>query len=703
MALPPVTAGMAFVFLVILAALTAFVTEIISPDTTAIGVLVVLAVAEPLTGVTASEAIAGFAGSATVTILAMYVLSAAVQETGLVERLGVVIGRVTGNSEARLLTATVGTTGTIAGVVNNTPVVAVFIPMVTSLADRAGVSPSRLLLPLSYAAMLGGTLTLLGTATNILAADLSRSLIGQSIGMFTLTPLGVILFLVGTAYLLTVGRWLTPARLAPDAPLVAAYDLSNHLWRLSVRRSSPFVGQTVVQVHETIAAAEGIDADLLLVEQPAPPGDPADAAGSASDEVGVAGFGGVETPDTAGAEERSASGVAAADEPRPVVRSANSDREISAGDTLVVAATTQDANRLAERFDLRQRPREEVTDADLAIDGRLVEALVLPDSRLVDTRVGEARLGSETTVLAIGRGDGEPRRSDLSDVRIRAGDTLLLRASEERVESLTESGDLVLTDAVRPHPSLAAVTEPTDDAAGELDDPERSAVSGASVEQNPKEQTDEPPSPDADGASGTESVDRLETTIAVGTLVGVIVLAALGWVPVVIAALGGVFVILASGTLTPSAAYDAVSWNVIFLLAGVLPLGLAMERTGGAAFLAAGVVATGELLPPIAVLGLFYLVTGVLAAIITPVATVVLLVPVAVDTAAGVGADPFAFVLAVTFASAAAFATPIGYQTNLMVYGPGGYRFTDYLRVGGPLQLLTTVVGTVGIALIYGL
>jgi di/tricarboxylate transporter len=145
-----------------------------------------------------------------------------------------------------------------------------------------------------------------------------------------------------------------------------------------------------------------------------------------------------------------------------------------------------------------------------------------------------------------------------------------------------------------------------------------------------------------------------------------------------------------------------VSWNVIFLLAGVIPLGLAMEETGGAALIAEGLVAAGTVLPTVAVLLLFSLVTGVLSNVITPVATVVLMIPIAVDAAARLGANGFAFLLVVMFASATSFSTPVGYQTNLMVYGPGGYEFTDFVRVGGPLQLLLAVVTTVSVTLLWG-
>jgi di/tricarboxylate transporter len=155
--------------------------------------------------------------------------------------------------------------------------------------------------------------------------------------------------------------------------------------------------------------------------------------------------------------------------------------------------------------------------------------------------------------------------------------------------------------------------------------------------------------------------------------------------------------------MNPTDAYDAVSWNVVFLLAGVLPLGLAMQRTGGDALLAGLLANSTAVLPLLGVLALVYLVSALLANVITPVATAVLMIPVAVDTATRIGANRLTFLLAVMFAASTAFMTPIGYQTNLMVYGPGGYRFTDYLRVGAPLQLLVTVVTTLGLAAFWGL
>jgi di/tricarboxylate transporter len=195
---------------------------------------------------------------------------------------------------------------------------------------------------------------------------------------------------------------------------------------------------------------------------------------------------------------------------------------------------------------------------------------------------------------------------------------------------------------------------------------------------------------------------RSKIPVAVGIVALVVGVAATGAVPIVVSALAGALAMVLTGCLRPTEVYEAVQWDVIFLLAGVIPLGIAMETSGAAALLAGVVVAAAELLPLVAVLGLFYVVTALLTNVISNNASVVLMVPVAVEAAGTLGASVFSFVLAVTFAASTAFMTPVGYQTNLFVYGPGGYRFTDYLRVGGPLQAVFAVVTTLGIVAIYG-
>jgi di/tricarboxylate transporter len=606
------SAGAVVVFGLIAVALVLFVTEAIPNDTTAIGVVVALAALEPWTGITTRGAISGFANTATITIVAMYMLSAGINNTGIVERLGLHLARLTRGSESRVLAATVLTTGPVAGFVNNTPVVAVFIPMVTDLADQSGVSPSKLLMPLSYAAILGGTLTLIGTATNLLASEFASALLPRGpIGMFEFTALGVVVLAVGTGYLLTVGRRLTPARIPANADLVEEFDLAEYLTQVRVPPGSDSLGTPVADLAERTAAGASV---LQL--------------------------------------RRDGRGYLAVD----------SDRRLRSGDVLVVHGTPESVEALCAERGFKSLGRRAVTDDTLdgASDRLLDKALVTETSGFVGETVAETRLREVygTRVLAIRRG-GSLIRTDLDDVELEVGDLLLVRTTAESAAHFAETGDLVSVEA---------------EGLDRLLDADAEAVA--------------PLSP--------------RTPVAVGIMAAVVGAAALGVLPVVIAALGGVFLMVVTGCLTTSDAYDAVSWNVIFLLAGVIPLGLAMEQTGGASLIAEGLVAAGAVLPTVAVLLLFSLVTGALANVITPVATVVLMIPIAVDAAAKLGANGFAFLLVVMFASATSFSTPVGYQTNLMVYGPGGYEFTDFVRVGGPLQLLLAVVTTGGVALLWG-
>ncbi|SFR35032.1 SLC13 family permease [Halogeometricum limi] len=606
-----VSADVLVVFAVLVAAVALFVSEAVSPDVTAIGVVVVLVALEPFTNVSAADGLSGFSNPATVTIIAMYVLSAGVQRTGIVRRLGVEVAHLTRGDENRLLAAIVGLTGPIAGIVNNTPVVAVFIPMVTDLANEAGVSPSKLLIPLSYASMLAGTLTLFGTATNLVASELSADLLGRSFGVFELTPVGIVVFLVGGVYLLTVGKWLLPARVPPGSR-TERYEVQPYLARVLVTSRSPLVGNFAQVVAEDARRDLGIDVvDVVR-----------------GDQHFVA---------------------------------ADSDRQLEARDILTVRGNPPSIQRFVEYAALRQLPRAAVTDAELDHPERstLVELVVPANSPLEGETVESARLREryDAIVLAVRRAGGELVRDGIGATELRGGDALLLQTTAEAADFLAETDDFVVTNEVFDE-VMARVRE--------------TGVSRATV-------------------------------VAVGILLSVVAVAALGVLPIAIAALAGVVAMVVTDVISPNEAYDAVNWNVIFLLAGIVPLGIALRETGGAALVADAVVGATAGLPILAVLALFYLLTGLFANVITPVASVVLFLPIAVSTAESVGADPFSFVLGVTFAASTAFVTPVGYQTNLMVYGPGGYTFTDYVRVGGPLQLLLAVVTSVAIAFWWGL
>ena len=618
---------MLFVFALILCALVLFATEPVPVDVTAIGVLVALLLVDPISeGLAAagvlSEALyvlrpagadlsaaldnglSGFASTATVTVLAMFILSSGIQRTGIVQRLGHWISGFTGNSETRQLGATIGIISPLSGFINNTAAVAILLPMVTDLAHRAKTSPSKLLLALSYASMFGGTLTLIGTSTNILASDLFATLTGtgEGFGMFEFTALGVVVTVVGAAYLLTVGRWLTPARITPEDDLTAEFGMSEYLTEVVVREDSPIVGQTVASA----LATNDLDVDLLQLIR---------GERTFLDRLGK--------------------------------------KVVQPGD---VFALRTDRDTLVELLDvdgLDVVPDVAVDDTELETAEEatnLVEVVVAPGSSLVRESLVSTnfRQRYDATVLAIRRG-GDVFRTRMDHITLRVGDTLLVQGTAESIERLNANPSFIV--------------------AREIERPD---------------------------------FRKAKTPLAVGIVAAVVLAAALTPIHIAITALAGALAMVVTGCLKPAEIYDAVQWDVIFLLAGVIPLGIALQQTGGADLLADGIVQSATVLPPIGVLGLLYVVTALLTNVVSNNASVVLMIPVAFETATQLGANTFSFVLAVTFAASTAFMTPVGYQTNLFVYGPGGYRFTDYLRVGGPLQALFAVVTTLGIAVIWG-
>ncbi|WP_435126624.1 SLC13 family permease [Halobaculum sp. D14] len=610
-----------FVFLLVAAALALFVLEPVPVDITALGVLVTLLVATPVTtaladlGVVAApldlvsvdEGLSGFANKATLTVLAMFVLSEGVRMTGIVQRLGTLIAGLTEGDETKQLGATIGVVGPISGVINNTAAVAILLPMVTDLAERGRTSPSKLLLPLSYASMFGGTLTLIGTSTNILASDLYARLapaaVARQFRMFEFLPLGVVLLAVGTAYLLTVGRWLTPERIKPRTDLTEEFGMADYLTEVVVREDSPLVGQRV----ETALGDVDFDVDLVQLIR--------------GDSVFLEPLG---------------------------------QKEIQAGDVFAVRTDRDTLVDLLDVEGLDLVPEATVDESELEAaesSQNLVETVIAPGSSLVGESLASAsfRQRYDATVLALRRG-GDVIRKRMDNIPLRVGDTLLVQASSDSLERLDSNRNFIVAQEVEQH-----------------------------------------------------DFRESKTTVAVGIVAAVVLLAALDVMPIVVSALAGALAMVATGCLNPGEVYDAVQWDVIFLLAGVIPLGIAMENSGAAGLLADTIVAAGGVLPPLVLLGSFYVVTALLTNVISNNASVVLMIPVALEAAAQLDANPLAFAMAVTFAASTAFMTPVGYQTNLFVYGPGGYRFTDYLRVGAPLQALFAVVTTLLIPVVFGL
>ncbi len=626
-----VTPEMLVVFGIIVIALVLFVTELLPIDVTAILIMVLLMVLGTdgvvnLTEISTAEGTSGFSNSATITVLAMLILSSGISQTGVVQIIGRKMSAFAGDDFDKQLLATIGVSGPISGFINNTPVVAILVPVISDIAHQGKTSPSKLLIPLSYASMFGGMLTLIGTSTNILASDVSARLLDHPFSMFEFTKLGIVVLVVGSLYLMTVGHRLLPERVPVEEDYVQEYAIEEYLTEVTVDDDSPLVGTTVANAIDHVE----FDADILQVVRD-----------------------GEEFIEPIG------------------------QKTIRAGDLLRLRADRATVQQLVDRETVTLVGSPE-TDAELEPDEiperTLVEIVVPRGSFLVGESLESStfRQRYDATVLAF-RSRGETVRSNMDERRIRVGDTLLVQAAPDSIDRLSQNDDFIVAH------------EP----------------------EEPDYRTEKIPHAAAimAGVVGFVAIpwgvvgSTLAAVTGIGALEG---LAALS-LPILVTALAGVVAMVATGVLRPTEIYDAVEWDVIFLLAGIIPLGMALEQTGGADLLGSLVAATGAYLPPLGVLWVFYIATGLITGVISNNASVVLMLPVAVETATQIGADPFAFVLAVTFAASTAFLTPVGYQTNLFVYGPGGYKFSDFVRIGAPLQLLLSVVTVLGIAFFWGL
>lgn len=604
--------GIAVVLGLIVIVLVLFVTEWIPVDVTAIGLMVSLILLEPWTKVGASEGVQGFSNPATLTVLAMFMLSEGVRRTGIVQILIRWLESFTGDSEERSLFALFALAGPPSGFINNTPVVAILIPVARKLARNAGVSPSRMMMPLSFISMLGGTLTLIGTSSTIIASELSQRLIGKPITMFEFTFLGVILMVVGVVYMYTIGWHLIPDRVKTDENLVQEFEMEDYLTDVEVLEGSEFVGQTVRDmIHQ-----EAFDLDVSQVIR----------------------------------DGRSIRG--------------NIDQiTILPGDILVIRASRDTLNQFIESVHLaihgkqdalpehiqEEAQPEGTQPAEEVEDGlTLAEVVLLPNCPIVGQSVRQSgfRDRFHGTVLAVRRG-GEVIRERMKNLELQPGDTLLVQTGPTTVNRISNNPGFVVTG-----------TEVLEEA----------------------------------------RMERIPHAILI--MIGVVLLPALDVLPIMVSAFTGAFAMILSGCLRMREAYAAVSWDIIFLLAGVIPLGIAMENTGTDRIIADLILYCAPYLPTWGMLFLIYVITVSLTNLISNAAAVILMLPIAVTVAQAIGANVFSFVMLVTLGSATAFISPIGYQTNLMVYGPGGYKFTDFARVGLGLQILTGVILTIG-ALVF--
>jgi di/tricarboxylate transporter len=548
--------------------------------------LIVLSAVVVLGLVTPQEGISGFANEATVTVAAMLVLSAGLMRTGAVDLLGRWMARVTGRSETRLLLVMLATIIPVSALINNTAAVAVLLPVILGRSREIGVAPSRLLMPLSFGSQLGGTLTLIGTSTNLLVAGLVLDLGLARIGLFDITPPALVLTALGVIYMLTLGRWLTPTREAA-ADLLSRYELREYLTGLVVGADSPLAGRSLAETH--FGESHGLQ--VLEVRR---------------------------------GDER--------------IRYPDGSTVIQAADRMVVRGKIADIAQIEEVDHLKIAG----TRPELESDPQFAELIVPPRSPLAGRSIRELNFRVRYGITAVGiQRHGEAIVERMSDVRLEPGDVLLVQGDPARFQELHRSRDLAVLGAVH-----------------------------------------------------LPARRRRKIPLAVLIMALVVLLPALEVTTILVSSILGVVAMFVTGCITPDEAYGSVDWMVIVLLGSILPLGIAMQRTGAAELLAAGLLQVASPLGLYGVLATVYLLTSVMTEVITNNAAAVVITPLAVAIAAGLGVSPLPFVVAVMFAASNSFVTPIGYQTNTFIFGPGGYRFSDFVRVGGPLNLIMVVAAT---------
>jgi di/tricarboxylate transporter len=586
----------ALVLLILVGAVVLFATEKFPVDFVAIMVLGILLITQL---VTVEEGISGFSNPATITVGAMFVLSAALTKTGALQTVARLLVRL-GRYPLVLMMLLIPIAAFPSAFINNTPVVAVMLPLVLAVCARRKFSPSKFLIPLSFASQFGGVCTLIGTSTNLLVSAISDRAGFGAFTMFEFARFGLILVAVGTVYFVLVGYWLLPKRRGEQ--LTEVYQLGEYITELRVMPKSSLIGKTVMDSK----LGERYDVTILEILREgknlwAPLREP-----------------------------------------------------IREGDVLMVRGKVQALMELKETQRLEIESEFTLRDEALQTkDLRLAETLVSANSSLIGHTLGDAdfRRRYNAIVLAIQR-RGHTFREKLNQVKLAFGDALLVSAPRDTIAKLRGTEDFVV---------LTEVEEP--------------------------------------------AYRRGKGPLTLLIVAGVVLFASVPVftaqpLPILVTAVIGAIAMVMTRCISLEEAYTAIDWKVIFLLAGILPLGIAMQKTGTAAFIAEqGVNLVAGTVPgpwrAIAVLAMIYLLTAALTECMSNNATAVLLTPIAISTAVGIGVDPKPLMMAVAFAASTAFATPVGYQTNTMVYNPGGYRFIDFMKVGIPLNVIFWILAVI--------
>lgn len=605
---------------------TFYITNWAPTEVTAAGTIVVLMVTGLLSP---AEALSGFASTATITVAAMFILSAGLMRTGALEAVTIYLGRFANGSARRLLLLLALVEMPASAFMNNTPVVVMMIPVVVSLCRQYNLRPSKFLLPVSYFAVLGGTITLIGTSTNILVSDLYRQAGGVGFGLFDFTVLGAIYALVGGAFIILIGYRLLPDY-SPLANLTAERSHATYVTELVTGAESKINGKLASDVFTQIA----------LTERPQSP-QPIRRHRRLSQPRGQ--------------PERNVQPTVMLLE---VIRSGQNHQaealrhwRFAPGDILIVSGTPRDIHLFQQTHavELATVIEDAERTAPTDFEEQVVEAVVMPGSEMTGNTMRQVALHRRFGVRVMGlQHQGRQQVQGLRTQRLEVGDVLLLRGKAIGLHTAAETCRLLLVEGVE-----------------------------------------------------SSLVRKTKNTTALVIMALVVVLASVTAIPIVVLALAGAVAMVLTRCLRTDEALGALEASTLMLLAGTIPIGLAMERTGLVNSIVDGMIAVVGASEPWLFLALFYVTTALLTELISNNAVAVLMTPVAIGLAATLGVNAMPFLVAVLFGASAAFLTPFGYQTNAIVMGPGGYKFADYLRIGAVLQLLMIVMAAIFIPIFW--
>ena len=592
-----VTLDIALTLLIILAALILFATEKLRVDVVALLVLITVGV---LGLIPSEELFSGFSNSAVITVWAVYMVSGGLFRTGVADAMGRAILKIAGNREAGLIGVIMLTVGVISAFMNNVGAVAMLMPAVVGISRQTKVPVSKMLIPLAFASLLGGAMTLIGTPANILAAGILAERGLQTFGFFEFTPMGVVVLTTGTLYMVLVGRHLLPVREGASGE-DDIERIRDYVAKVRVSGASPLNGKTLLES----GLGKEYDFSVLAIER----------------------ANGKQVP-------------------------LHRDTEIKAGDLLIAETPAAGLMAASRSLGLNIEVDYEPDINSLEPGGvEVIEATLAPNSRIAGLSLREARFRDRYgfTALAISRA-GEVFTKRLRDVPLQFGDALLLQGPGYRLEGL-QAGDEF------------QVLEPDE----------------------------------------LETYRNAKAPIAVGALLLAIGLVIFAGMEISLAMVIAAVIMILTGALTIEEAYESVDWRTVFLVAGMLPLGLAMQETGTARFLADIMLGAFGPYGPVATLAGIYLLAAMVTQPMSNAAAIVLIVPIALDTAAGLDANYKTFTMAVVIGAATSFLSPVGHKANVLVFGPGGYKFTDYARVGALLTVILLIVSMIFLPIIWPL